>query len=336
MIISSHTQAEQNFRTNHHDFVAKCHPPALKNEIVTSLTQPKASLSAKFLYNKLGSKIFEAICDLPEYYPTRTEKFILDQHLHELKKYIGTGSSIIDLGAGNCEKAAALFPVLKPRSYIPIDFSIEFLVQAATSLRQQFPDIEINPLAMDFSTDFRLSDEFSLMKKLFFYPGSSIGNFTPDEACRFLRDIFSNCEADSQLLIGVDLVKQPEVLEAAYNDSLGITGAFNLNILNHLNSIAGTDFVISDWKHRAVFNPQLSRIEMQLIARHNVTVSWPGGERTFQKGETIHTESSYKYTPETFTDLLQKAGFTALQSWTDPLSYFMVCLAQPVHARICH
>jgi dimethylhistidine N-methyltransferase len=259
---------------------------------------------------------------------SRTEASIFDAYLGEIAEAVGVGGTLIDLGAGNCAKAARLFPALQPAQYVPVDISVDFLRDAVGDLQQRFPHIQMTGLGLDFSSALRLPDRVQRDRRTFFYPGSSIGNFTPDEAVAFFRRLHAACEDDGGLLIGVDLVKATEVLDAAYNDALGVTASFNLNLLLHLNRLLGADFDIAGWRHVSFFNTAQSRIEMYLEARHAVTVKWQGGERRFQKGERIHTENSYKYTPEDFVQLLQQAGFKVTRTWSDADDWFMVC-----HAR---
>ena len=297
----------------------------IRDELIAGLTAPRATTSPKYLYDALGSKLFEAICELPEYYPTRTEAAIFERHGAEIASSVGAGATLIDLGAGNCAKAARLFPSLAPSQYVPIDISADFLKAAVAQLERQFPDIRMLALGMDFSSTLDLPPAVSDARRLFFYPGSSIGNFHPDEALAFLRRLR---QADGDLLIGVDLVKDRAVLDAAYDDALGVTASFNLNLLHHLNRLLGADFNLREWKHRGFFNPELSRIEMHLEARRDLTVRWNGGVRRFGENERIHTENSYKYTPDSFAGLLQEAGFHLAQRWTDERGWFMVC-----HAR---
>lgn len=297
----------------------------IRDELIAGLTAPRATTSPKYLYDALGSKLFEAICELPEYYPTRTEAAIFERHGAEIASSVGAGATLIDHGAGNCAKAARLFPSLAPSQYVPIDISADFLKAAVAQLERQFPDIRMLALGMDFSSTLDLPPAVSDARRLFFYPGSSIGNFHPGEALAFLRRLR---QADGDLLIGVDLVKDRAVLDAAYDDALGVTASFNLNLLHHLNRLLGADFNLREWKHRGFFNPELSRIEMHLEARRDLSVRWNGGVRRFGEGERIHTENSYKYTPDSFAGLLQEAGFHLAQRWTDERGWFMVC-----HAR---
>lgn len=300
----------------------------IRDELGAGLLATQAVTSPKYLYDALGSRLFAAICELPEYYPTRTEAAIFEAHLSGMAQAIGRGVTLIDLGAGNCAKAARLFPALQPRQYVPIDISVDFLRDSVELLRQRFPDIRITGLGLDFSASLVLPDAVGMQNRLFFYPGSSIGNFTPDEAVVFLRRLHQACAGDGGLLIGADLVKDKRILEAAYDDALGVTASFNLNLLLHLNKLLGTDFEVRDWQHRACFNESESRIEMHLEARRDLTIAWAGGERRFAEGERIHTENSYKYTREGFLRLLEQAGFGKAEIWMDARGWFMVCHAK--------
>ncbi len=305
---------------------------AIREEIVAGLQAPQAFASPKYLYDALGSKLFEAICELPEYYPTRVEAKIFEQYLYDIGRSVGRGVTLIDLGAGNCAKAARLFTTLRPVQYVPVDISVEFLRDAMRCLQQRFPHIRMNGIGLDFSNSLELPDIVRSEKRLFFYPGSSIGNFTPEQAHAFLRNVRDACQigyrVDGSLLIGVDLIKEKGILDAAYDDSLGVTAAFNLNLLRHVNRVLEADFDVRDWKHIGFFNVEKSRVEMHLEARRNLTVNWRGGQRDFARGERIHTENSYKYTPEGFEQLLRESGFQMAHTWTDANRWFMVC-----HAR---
>jgi dimethylhistidine N-methyltransferase len=297
-------------------------------ELAAGLLADAATMSPKFLYDALGSKLFEAICELPEYYPTRTEAAIFARHGADMTAAAGCGSCLIDLGAGNCAKAAALFPLLQPSEYVAIDISADFVRDALNRLQQRFPHIAMTALGLDFSNALALPETVRKNRRLFFYPGSSIGNFKPDEALAFLQRVHAACGEDGAILIGIDLEKDHAVLDAAYDDALGVTAAFNLNILRHANALLGSDFDVSLWRHEGFFNPALSRVEMHLVARCGHTVRWPGGSRTFKEGERIHTENSYKYRQANAVDLLERAGFTQAQVWTDPENWFAVIYAK--------
>ena len=300
-----------------------------RGELIEALFAEPAAIPPKYFYDALGCALFEAICELPEYYPTRTEAGIFAGHGADMAGAIGTGATLIDLGAGNCAKAASLFPLLQPAQYVPVDISRDFLTEAVGRLQQRFPDIEMTALGLDFSHGFELPDSVRHGRRLFFYPGSSIGNFSPEQAVAFLRGLRANSGADGGLLIGVDLIKDSAVLDAAYDDALGVTAAFNLNMLRHLNHLIGADFDVAQWQHRAFFNEADSRIEMHLEARAALTVRWAGGERHFARGERVHTEDSYKYTRQSFVNLLERAGFATAQVWTDSSNWFAV-----IHARV--
>ncbi|WP_436267111.1 L-histidine N(alpha)-methyltransferase [Pseudoduganella sp. LjRoot289] len=304
--------------------------PATIAEISSGLLAERAATSPKYLYDSLGSKLFEAICELPEYYPTRTEASIFEQYGGEIAQAVGTGSTLIDLGAGNCAKAASLFPLLHPAQYVPVDISRDFLTEAVHGLQQRFPHIEMTALGLDFSRSFHLPASVRPARRVFFYPGSSIGNFAPHEAISFLRRMRANEQGDGGLLIGVDLIKDGAVLDAAYDDAIGVTAAFNLNMLRHLNHLIGADFDVTQWRHRAFFNAEESRVEMHLEAREALVVGWQGYERHFGRGERIHTEDSYKYTRRGFIDLLQEAGFAATRTWTDDAEWFAVIHAKAI------
>ena len=303
---------------------------AIRDELIAGLLAPQAFTSPKYLYDTLGSRLFQAICELPEYYPTRTEAAIFDRHADEIGHSIGQGSTLIDLGAGNCAKAARLFPVLHPAQYVPVDISADFLVESVNRLQKIFPHIEMTAVGMDFSAALDLPPAVRSDKRVFFYPGSSIGNFTLPESLAFLQRLRKACDADGGLLISADLIKDKDVLDAAYDDALGVTASFNLNLLRHLNRLLEADFDVRDWQHRGFFNAELSRIEMHLEAKANLTVHWQGGQRRFERGERIHTENSYKYTPQAFMTLLEHAGFGDARMWTDPQTWFMVCHAKAV------
>jgi len=298
----------------------------LMNEIIAGLLQEQPLISPKFFYDEIGSHLFEAITFLEEYYPTRTEKQIMLQYDEAIALAIGKCDVLLDLGAGNCEKGSALFHSLAPKEYRALDISKDFLEQAISGLQKEFPQIQMQAQTCDLQEEMIFPD-LAGRKKTFFYPGSSIGNFDPDAALDLFKNIVKVCEGNGGLLIGVDLVKDCETLSSAYNDSLGITSAFNKNILLHLNRLVGTNFNLEHWEHYAIFNEQLSRIEMYLKSTQNQLVYWPGGEKHFNCDDLIHTENSYKYTQEKFESLLVSAGFKAVRSWTDSKSYFLVAYA---------
>ena len=297
---------------------------------VAGLMQQPAQVSPKYFYDKLGSHLFDAITELPEYYPTRTEAALFAAHGAEMAGHIGNRSTLIDLGAGNCAKAARLMPLLDPVRYIAVDISADFLRGALRDLQRDHPGLDIVGVGMDFSSSPMLPPGLVPergARPVFFYPGSSIGNFTPEHAQTFLAGLHAQA-AGGGLLIGVDLVKPADVLAAAYDDALGVTAAFNLNLLRHLNRRVGSNFDPIEWRHVALFNREASRIEMHLEAHRDLVVRWPGGSRTFRRGERIHTESSYKYTAPGFAQLLARAGFRNHRCWTAPQDWFAVFWAE--------
>ena len=293
-------------------------------ELIAGLTAPLAFISPKYFYDSTGSRLFEEITGLPEYYPTRTERAILSQFGPEIARSIGMRSTLIDLGAGNCEKARSLFPVLQPSHFVAVDVAEEFVARALDAMQPAFPDIRMIAVCADLASEIALPESVPRRERLFFYPGSSIGNFMPDDALSLLRRIRAQCGGDGGLLIGVDLVKPVAILDAAYNDARGVTATFNLNILDHVNALIGSDFAAENWKHVAFFNAAMARIEMHLEARQGVAARWPGGSRMFRAGERIHTEYSYKYDVPAFAELLRRAGFSRVREWTDAERWFAV------------
>ena len=309
---------------------------ALHLELVTGLLETPAHISPKFFYDALGSRLFDAITELPEYYPTRTEAAIVQQHGTAMAREVPGGSILLDLGAGSCAKAARLFPVLEPAAYVAIDISVEYLRDTLQQLQQQHPALAMLGVGMDFSARFALGAEVAdwladgpaaRAPRVVFYPGSSIGNFNPAEALALLKQAHAVCSsggAGGGLLIGVDRVKPRAVLEPAYDDALGVTAAFNRNLLLNVNRVLGADFAPASWQHVGLFNAQRSRIEMHLEATRQQTVCWPGGQRVFATGERLHTESSYKWEPEDFEVLLRTAGFGQPRHWSDAQGWFSV------------
>ncbi len=294
-----------------------------RREIEAGLLQRTAHASPKYFYDRLGSHLFEAITELPEYYPTRTEASIFAAHGAAMAARIGAGATLVDLGAGNCAKAVRLFPLLEPSRYIAVDISVDYLHDALRRVQREHPALDVIGLGHDFSCTLDLDADLIVDRGVFFYPGSSIGNFTPDEALAFLKRVRAQAQGGG-LLIGVDLVKPSAILQAAYDDALGVTAAFNLNLLRQLNRLIGSDFAPADWKHIGLYNAAASRIEMHLEARHDVAVHWPGAQRAFRAGERIHTENSCKYTIEGFAALLEAAGFARPAHWTDERGWFGV------------
>ncbi len=314
----------------HHDDEA-----GRRAELERGLRDQPAHVAPKFLYDALGSRLFDALTELPEYYPTRTERQVVERNLAAIAETIGTGMTLVDLGAGNGEKAERLFDALQPSAYVPVDISVDYLKNAVQGLQRRHPELPMVGIGMDFSTQLRLPDEIGNGARLMFYPGSSIGNFSPAEALAFLRQVRAESRAvvgdgshrarpGGGLLIGVDLIKPKPILDAAYDDPLQVTAAFNRNLLRRLNALLGADARVQDWRHVAFFDETTSRIEMHLESIVDVTLRWPGGSRAFKAGDRIHTENSYKYTVSSFATLLRDAGFAQVQHWTDGAQWFAV------------
>jgi L-histidine Nalpha-methyltransferase len=314
-----------------HDLASPILAQNILAELTHGLLAANAAVSPKYLYDKLGSVLFDAITELPEYYPTRSEAAIFKAQSAAFAQSIPKGSAWVDLGAGSCLKSASLFDAVKPAQYVAIDISTDYLRGVLTNLQEQYPKIAMSGVGLDFSESLDLPpallNSYAKQPIVGFYPGSSIGNFSPPEALALLKRVHAMCSQGAQgggILIGVDLVKPSDILEPAYDDPLGVTGAFNLNMLRNINNLIGSDFDVADWQHVAFFDTKLSRIEMHVQAKRDVTISWPGHTRDFKQGEGIHTENSYKWTIRGFAELLMQAGFKKPMSWTDEHGWFSV------------
>jgi dimethylhistidine N-methyltransferase len=255
----------------------------------------------------------------------------MDAYRREIADAAAHCDVLVDLGAGNCAKGSQLFTSTKPKQYRALDISKEYLEAAVADLQKQFPHIEMSAHAIDLSLPLSFP-ELQALRKVFFYPGSSIGNFDPEKVDQFFMNLAQECYGNGGLLIGVDLVKDTQTLNLAYNDPLGVTAAFNLNALLNVNRLIGSNFKLQDWEHYAFYNASQSRIEMHLRARSDVQVTLPGNGSqdhiiSFSTGDLIHTENSYKYTQEHFVEKLSRTGFTEIQCWTDPNKHFLVCFA---------
>jgi dimethylhistidine N-methyltransferase len=296
--------------------------------LVAGLRRTPASIPPKYFYDRLGCALYGAICELPEYYPTRTERAIFTRHRSDIAAAIGRGKPLVDLGAGDAAKAAAWFPFLAPSRYVAVDIAGDALRSAQARLALEYPDIELRGVVADFTHGLDLDGELDDEAVTFFYPGSSIGNFAPEDAGMFLMDVRRHCRVPgSGLLIGVDTRKDAGRLEAAYADRLGVTAAFNRNVLLHVNRILGADFDPEAFAHQATVDAARGRVEMHLRALRDTTVHLDGVPRVFRAGERIHTENSYKYTPHDFAAILQAAGFDDVRTWTDEAVDFAVYYA---------
>jgi dimethylhistidine N-methyltransferase len=294
-------------------------------DLIAGLQQRPRSVSPKFFYDAVGSALFERICELPEYYPTRTELGILAERAQDIARCIGPRAEIVEFGAGAVRKVRLLLDALQqPRRYTPVDISGEHLLGAAAALREGYPALEVLPVVADYSGVLTLPPlPAATRSRVGFFPGSSIGNFTPDEALRLLKRM-AQWLAGGGLLIGVDLVKDPAELHAAYNDAAGVTAAFNLNLLARANRELEADFDLARFLHYAFYNPQLQRVEMHLLSRGVQRVSVAGEHFSFADGESLHTENSYKYTVDGFNAMARQAGFMPEAVWCDAGRRFAV------------
>ena len=293
-------------------------------EAIGDLSQRPKRLSPKYFYDATGSELFEAITRLPEYYPTRTELSILRDRGSEIAAIIPKGAALIEFGAGATTKVRLLLEKCRIGAYVPVDISGDFLKDQADALRKDFPGLAVYPVAADFTTPFVLPAEIADMPKVGFFPGSTLGNFEPHEACAFLRSARQILGEGAQMVIGVDLEKDERVLYDAYNDTAGVTARFNLNVLARINRELGGNFDLSSFTHRAIYNRERHRIEMHLISKKSQIVRLLGTSLAFRAGESIHTENSYKYSIDRFTALARGSGWTPRESWTDKAGMFSV------------
>jgi len=304
-----------------------CHPPQADflNEVLAGLDRRPRALDPKFFYDERGAQLFEAICRTPEYYPTRAEIAILERHGHDIARRIGPGCLMIEPGSGNGHKAGILIRTVRPRAYVPVDISTDYLRLAVERIVMDCPArIEVHAIRADYSAPLALPPGLPDARRVVFFPGSSVGNFEPEAAVHFLANLAQLVGPGGGLLIGVDLKKDAARLNAAYNDAQGVTAAFNLNLLARINRELGADFDTDRFRHRAFYDPDHGRIEMQLVCidAHSVTV---GGRRFgFECGESVRTEYSYKYTIEEFQALAGRAGFSPAEVWMDHERLFSV------------
>ena len=295
-------------------------------EILDGLRQNEKMISPKYFYDERGSQLFDTITTLPEYYPTETELGIMRANINEIAELIGPQASLIEYGSGSSLKTRVLLEHLIDQAvYVPVDISEEHLLESARQIRAEFPDLEVLPVVADFTQRFDLPNPTVMpLRNIVYFPGSTIGNFTHDAACELLEVMYHEAGEDGAMLIGVDLQKDPEIIERAYNDSAGVTAEFNLNMLRHLNREYGSDFDLDSWEHDAQYNPSRGRIEIRLINEDKQTVSIGGDTVVFEEGEGILTEYSHKYTLEGFAKMAEGAGFKVERVWTDADQLFSV------------
>jgi len=296
-------------------------PSEFERELVAALSAHPRSVSPKFFYDAAGSRLFDRICDLPEYYPTRTEFGLLADHGPEMVSHFGDGADLVEFGAGSLTKVRLLLDAwAHPGRFIPVDISAEHLHQSAAQLRAEYPGLEVLPVAGDFTRPLSLPPA---PRRVGFFPGSSIGNLGSEAAVRFLRQA-AQALPGGGLLVGVDLVKDPATLHRAYNDAAGVTAAFNRNLLVRANRELGADFDLEAFDHYAFYDPLQQRVEMHLVSRRAQTVTVGDHTFHFAQGESLHTENSHKYTLEGFRQLARRAGFTPGPAWVDEQQLFSV------------
>ncbi|MEH6578873.1 MAG: L-histidine N(alpha)-methyltransferase [Amphritea sp.] len=295
-------------------------------DVMQGLRQRPAMIPPKYFYDANGSRIFDAITELPEYYPTRTEIGILSANAAEIARRVGTGSLLVEPGGGSCAKVHILLEGMRPKAYVPMDISKDHLRLATEELAIAFPWLEIHAACTDYTREMSLPPSTPPGTHVAFFPGSSIGNFDPDGAVDFLASIAQLVGPGGYLLIGVDLKKDKTILEAAYDDAAGVTAQFNLNLLTRINRELEGDFDLAAWQHKALYDTQRGRIEMHLVSRCEQTVTIGQSRFSFARGESIHTENSYKYSSEEFISLAARAGFLSDALWVDAGQLFSVHL----------
>jgi dimethylhistidine N-methyltransferase len=305
------------------------HPPVadIRAEVLEGLSQRPKQIAPKYFYDQRGSQLFEAITELPEYYPTRTELSILETNGQHIAACLGSDCMLMELGSGSSRKIRVLLDALRPAAYVPLDISRDHLLDSAHALARDYPQLQVHAACTDYSSDFDLPDLPQYHRRAAFFPGSSIGNFEPDAARELLARVGRHLGDGGKLLIGVDLKKDHAILHAAYNDARQLTAAFNLNLLERFNRELDADFRPHHFEHQAFFNQMAGRIEMHLVSRVDQQVNVSGRSIRFAAGESLHTENSYKYTIAEFQRLAEQSGFFAEEVWADAQQLFSVhCL----------
>jgi dimethylhistidine N-methyltransferase len=299
--------------------------PPFARDVVSGLTARPKRLPPKYFYDEAGAQLFEEITALPEYYPTRCELAILRERAADIARFFPEGSALVEFGSGSSRKVRILLAAAPTiAAYVPVDISSEMLSQEAEALRRDHPQLAVLPVEADFTQPFVLPAAVASRARTGFFPGSTIGNFEPHEACAFLRHAGRTLGGGAGLIIGVDLVKEASILHAAYNDAAGVTAKFNLNLLARINRELDGDFDLASFSHKAFYNSVRQRIEMHLVSKQRQKVKVAGRVIEFRAGETIHTENSYKYTLETFGALARGSGWTPKSVWTDAGGNFSI------------
>jgi dimethylhistidine N-methyltransferase len=302
--------------------------PAFRADVLAGLAAPIPAVPARWLYDRRGSELFEEITQLPEYYPTRTETALLEKYSGEMAALAARDAAVVEFGSGSSAKTPILLRAVRPAAYVPIDISGDFLRDSAESLAAAFPDIAVHPVEADFMRPLALPGEIDGLPRLGFFPGSTIGNMVARSAVDLLRAMKETLGDGARLLIGMDRIKDVEVLRAAYDDAAGVTAQFNLNLLHRINAELDGTIPIDAFRHRAIWNDDLSRIEMHLEALRDVSFTVASRPFSFRKGETIHTENSHKYGHRDSRILLRAAGWGVIREWTDEKNWFSILLAE--------
>lgn len=302
--------------------------PVFRADVLAGLAAPIPAVPARWFYDHRGSELFEEITRLPEYYPTRTETAILERHAPEMAAMLGAGAAVIEPGAGASTKTRILLRTIQPAAYVPIDISGDFLRESACALQAEFPDLAIHPVEADFTRPIALPEAIAGLARLGFFPGSTIGNFVARTGVDLLRALKETLGEGSRLLIGMDRIKDVDLLLAAYDDAAGVTAQFNLNLLHRINAELAGDIPVEVFRHRALWNDELSRIEMHLEAVRDVAFTVSGQSFAFKAGQTIHTENSHKYGHRDSRLMLRAAGWGVVVEWMDEREWFSLLLAE--------
>ncbi|ODB96721.1 L-histidine N(alpha)-methyltransferase [Candidatus Thiodiazotropha endoloripes] len=301
---------------------------SLYDAVVQGLSKRQKSIPPKFFYDKRGSELFDQICQQPEYYLPTVERLMLDQYVAEIADLAGQGRVLIEPGAGSASKVRLLLDALQPSAFVPMDISFEYLKTSATELAEEYPWLSIRAACVDYTHSLPVPENVPVGPRLLFFPGSSLGNFNKQEACKFLRLVHTTVGSGGMLLIGVDTKKNYGVLNAAYNDAAGLTAKFNLNLLYRVQNELKADLNPDNFAHKAFYNTEAGRIEMHLISKLKHTLRLDGHEFKFEEGEYLHTENSYKYSPEEFISMAAMNGFKSLRYWVDDQGLFAIYLLQ--------
>ena len=306
--------------------------PDMTAEVLGGLRGQRKSIPPKYFYDAAGSRLFDAITQLPEYYLTRTEVGILRERQAAIAECVAGNACMVEYGSGSSAKARILLDACRPAAYVPVDISKDHLARSARAVYRDYPNLAVYPICADYARPFDLPPPTASLPRLGFFPGSSIGNFEPGAADEFLAALAAGLGVGGCLVVGVDAKKEHGVLIRAYNDDAGVTSSFNRNMLTHVNAATGANFDPDGFAHRAIYNARAGRIEMYLDAKHDQLVRIDGEEVAFAQGEALHTENSYKYAPEEFVAKAERAGFRCLNLWQDERRYFMVLFLQVVES----